>query len=271
MGMVRLDGVDLDYEERGSGPPILLIHGTAARLWGPALDGLCACGRVVAYDRRSFGASGHPPLADLGRHRDDAAALLCALDLAPAVVVGWSVGGVVALDLALEHPDLVRALVLIEPPLHAKRRPTLRMARAVVGAQLLGRLGRSEAGATMFLRWALGRRGDATDLDRVSPQWRDAMLANARAIVTELGAGTGEHLDRDRLAAIRAPVTLLVGTESDRVFGAAARRLASWIERSELREVEGAGHLLQRDRPDAVADAVRSVLGSAAVSPGARR
>jgi pimeloyl-ACP methyl ester carboxylesterase len=96
------------------------------------------------------------------------------------------------------------------------------------------------------------------------------MLANAAAIDTELGAGTGEHIDRDGLAAIRAPVTLLVGSDSDPVFGAAARRLASFVEHAELREVGGAGHLLQRDRPDAVAAAVRSVLGPAAVSPRAR-
>jgi len=271
MGTLRVDGAALDYEEHGSGPPVLLIHGTAARLWGATLDELAACGRVVAYDRRSFGASAHPPLSDLAPHRADAAALLRGLDLAPAVVVGWSIGGVVALDLALEHPDLVRALVLIEPPLHAKRRPSARMARAVVGAQVLGRLGRPEAGATAFLRWALRRRDGGTDLDRVPPDWRAAMLVNARAIVAELGAGTGEHIDRDRLAGLRTPTTLLVGSESDPVFAAAGRRLAATAAQVELREVDRAGHMLQRDRPDAVVDAVRATLRSEErLSPGAR-
>src|SRR5215212_1454119 len=155
MATVRVDGVDLDYEEDGSGAPILLIHGTAARLWGACARELAEYGRVIAYDRRSFGASIHPPVSDLGRHREDAAALLRARDAVPAVVVGWSIGGVVALDLALEHPGLVRALVLIEPPLHAKRRPSVRMVRGIAGARLLGRLGRPRAGAACFLRWAL--------------------------------------------------------------------------------------------------------------------
>src|SRR5215210_68778 len=270
MGTLRVDGAALDYEEHGSGPPVLLIHGTAARLWGATLDKLAACGRVVAYDRRSFGASAHPPLSDLAPHRADAAALLRGLDLAPAIVVGWSIGGVVALDLALEHPDLVHALVLIEPPLHARRRPSARMARAVVGAQVLGRLGRAEAGATTFLRWALGRRGDGSDLDRVPPEWRAAMLANAPAIVRELAGGTGEQISRDRIAGLRVPVTVLVGRESDPVFGAAARRLVASVGHAELREVDGAGHLLQRDRPDAIVDAVRSALAEPAVSPGGR-
>jgi 3-oxoadipate enol-lactonase len=270
MDWVTVDGVDLAYEEHGDGPPLLLIHGTAARLWGAVTGELAACGRVIAYDRRSFGASVHAPVSDLARHREDAAALLGALAPEAAVVVGWSIGGVVALDLAIEHPDLVRALVLIEPPLYAKRRPSLRMARAVVGAQLLGRLGRAEAGATTFLRWAAGRRGGGTDFDRVPPDWRDAMLANAPAIVAELGAGTGEHIPRERLAGISAPVTVLVGTESDPVFEAAALRLASAVGHSELRVVEGAGHVLQRDRPEAIAEAVRAALAAETLSPDAR-
>jgi pimeloyl-ACP methyl ester carboxylesterase len=262
VGTVQMDGVGIDYDERGAGPTVLLVHGTAARLWGSVGDELGDAARTVAYDRRSFGASVHPPVTDLTRHRDDAAALLAALGAGPAVVVGWSVGGVVALDLALTHPELVRALVLVEPPLHAKRRPTLRMVRAIASAQVLGRLGRPEAGARAFLRWALARRGGGDDFDRVPPEWRAAMLANAAAIVAEVRAGTGEHLDRARLAGLRVPVTVLVGSESDPVFGACARRLAAVVPGAELREVPGSGHVMQRDRPDVLVDAVRSALAA---------
>jgi pimeloyl-ACP methyl ester carboxylesterase len=260
MGTVHVDGVDLDYEERGAGPPVLLIHGTAARLWGDVPGELATSARVIDYDRRSFGASVHPPVTDLTRHRDDAAALLDALGATPAVVVGWSIGGVIALALALSRPDLVRALVLIEPPLHAKRRPTAAMLRAIVTAQLLGRLGRSEAGAGAFLRWAAGRRDGVDDLTRVPADWRSAMMSNAAAIVAELRGGTGEHLPRERLAAIRVPVTVLAGSESDPVFGACARRLADTIPGAALTEVAGSGHVMQRDRPDAIVAAARAAL-----------
>jgi pimeloyl-ACP methyl ester carboxylesterase len=261
MGTVQVDGVGLDYEERGAGTTVLFIHGTAARLWGRVAEELGDSARAVDYDRRSFGASVHPPLSDLTRHRQDAAALLDALGAEPAVVVGWSIGGVVAIDLALTQPERVHALVLVEPPLHAKRRPTLSMLRAIAAAQVLGRLGRPESGARAFLRWALGRRDGGDDLERVPAPWRDAMLGNAAAIVAELRAGTGEHLDRRRIAGLEVPLTVLAGSESDPVFGACARRLAETVPRAELVEVPGAGHLVQRDKPAAVVAAVRSALG----------
>ena len=268
MGTVHVDGVDLDYGERGAGPCVLLVHGTAARLWDPVVDELGACARTIDYDRRSFGASEHPPVADLALHRDDAAGLLTALDAGPAVVVGWSIGGVIALDLALARPDLVRALVLLEPPLHAKRRPTPAMLRAILTAQALGGLGRAEAGARAFLRWALGRRDGGTDLERVPAAWRAAMLANAAAIVAELRGGTGEGLTRDRLATLRVPVTVLAGTESDPVFATSARRLADAVPVAVLTELPGAGHVLQRDRPEAVVAAARAALDSEAAAAG---
>jgi len=260
MGTVHVDGVDLDYEERGAGPPLLLIHGTAARLWGAVPDELAGSARSIDYDRRSFGASVHPPVTDLTRHREDAAALLDALGAVPAVIVGWSIGGVVALDLALAHPDRVRALVLIEPPLHAKRHPSLPMVRAILTAQALGRIGRPASGATAFLRWASGRRDGTDDLDRVSPAWRAAMLANAAAIVGELRAGTGEHLKRDRLAGLRVPVTILAGSESDPVFAACARRLADTVPGATVTTIPGSGHVMQQDRPDAIVAAARAAL-----------
>ena len=260
MGTVHVDGVDLDYEERGAGPPLLLIHGTAARLWGAVPDELAGSARSIDYDRRSFGASVHPPVTDLTRHREDAAALLDALGAVPAVIVGWSIGGVVALDLALAHPDRVRALVLIEPPLHAKRHPSLPMVRAILTAQALGRIGRPTPGATAFLRWASGRRDGTDDLDRVSPAWRAAMLANAAAIVGELRAGTGEHLKRDRLAGLRVPVTILAGSESDPVFAACARRLADTVPGATVTTIPGSAHVMQQDRPDAIVAAARAAL-----------
>jgi pimeloyl-ACP methyl ester carboxylesterase len=119
-----VNGVRLYYEEHGGGVPMLLVHGTSssAIVWDSSVDALAALGRVIVYDRRGCTRSERPEPYErttVSQHADDAASLLVALDASPAVVVGRSYGGEIALDVALRYPDLVRALVLLEPALFA--------------------------------------------------------------------------------------------------------------------------------------------------------
>src|SRR3954471_3751496 len=130
----------LRYRQTGAGAPaVLLVHGTAAALWGDLPERLGGRHRVVDYDRRGYDGSTGPAPSTLGVHTDDAAELLDRLDMAPALVVGWSVGGVLALHLGVRYPARVAGLVLLEPPLHAKRHPSLRLLCGVVGGVLAGR------------------------------------------------------------------------------------------------------------------------------------
>jgi pimeloyl-ACP methyl ester carboxylesterase len=240
----------------GRGPTVLLIHGTAPAIWGDLPAALAAEHRVVAYHRRSFGASpGEPPRGGLSTHADDAAAMIEAVG-APAIVVGWSIGGVIALELAARHPKLVERLVLLEPPLHGKRHPRPAMVSAILRATLLGRIGRHRAGAHAFLRWALGRRHGGSDFDRLPASWHARVDRDARAIVHELAAGTGEHLDESLLGAIAAPAHIFYGRESSAVFEHAARRAAKIVPDAELEQVDS-GHLVQLDATAAVLAAVR--------------
>src|SRR3972149_5148331 len=103
--------VELAYEEAGSGPPLLLIHAGIAdrRMWDDTQGAFADRYRVIRPDLRGYGET---PLPDgTYAHWRDAAALLRALDAAPAHVVGVSNGGSAALDLALEAPELVDRLV----------------------------------------------------------------------------------------------------------------------------------------------------------------
>lgn len=239
----------------GSGRTVLLIHGTAPAIWGDLPAALGAEHRVVAYDRRSFGASGgEPPAGGLSTHARDAAAMIQAVG-APAIVVGWSIGGVIALELAARYPNLVERLVLLEPPLHAKRHPRPAMVSAILRATLLGRIGRERAGARTFLRWALGRRAGGSDLDRLPVSWRERVDGDAGAIVRELAAGTGEHLNESLLGSIAAPARIFYGRESSAVFEYAARRAAAMVPGAQLEPVAG-GHAIQLDAAAAVLAAV---------------
>lgn len=248
----------------GSGPPILLIHGTAASIWGPLPDLLAERGTVLVYDRRGFGGAPDPRGASLAEHAGDAASILERHGGDRAVVIGWSIGGVIALELALRRPELVSGLVLLEPPLHAKRHPRPRMVAAIAGAQILRRLRGEPAGARCFLDWALRSTSGPSGLERLSRQDRDAALASAGAIVRELEHGTGEHIALTELARITAPVELLVGTLSDRVFAAAARRITEHLPGTNLTQLPGSAHTPQLDAPDAVVAAVDRAFARAA-------
>ena len=116
--MIRVNGVSLYYEEHGAGEPILCIHGTgsSSALWRDAAATLMKRGRAIVYDRRGFARSERPEpfVTSVQQHTDDAAALIDALVTAPAIVIGRSHGGEIAVDLALRYPDRVRALALLE-------------------------------------------------------------------------------------------------------------------------------------------------------------
>ncbi len=118
-------GVALHYEERGDGRPLLLVHGMAsdAAAWMPALDELATAGaRAIAYDRRGYGASGAPQpyvATTIQEQAEDAAAVLAALDAAPALLVGDGFGALVVLELLVRRPQLASAAVLADPPLFA--------------------------------------------------------------------------------------------------------------------------------------------------------
>ena len=112
------EGVQLAVTDfRGSGPAVLLLHGLAgyAGEWAETAHGLADCARVVAFDARGHGASErHPEDVSRAAHIADARFVIDAMNLAPAVVVGQSLGGQTALLMAAAHPELVRGLVLVE-------------------------------------------------------------------------------------------------------------------------------------------------------------
>lgn len=102
----------LAYADTGTGLPLVLLHGgfTDHRMWRDVVPFLAAGHRVIAPDARGHGASANA--SKPFRFADDLAALLRHLDTGPAVLIGMSMGGGIAVDTALEHPDLVRALVV---------------------------------------------------------------------------------------------------------------------------------------------------------------
>jgi len=115
-------GAALAYREEGTGRSVVVVHDVAADadVWAPELGRLG--GRAIVYDRRGYGGSSAPEgyaATTVEEQAEDLAALLRALDAAPALLLGDGFGALVALDVAKRHAALVAALVLADAPLHA--------------------------------------------------------------------------------------------------------------------------------------------------------
>jgi len=267
---LRAAGIRLYYEEHGSGAPIAGIHGTGSSplVWGEAVDELARLGRVIVYDRRGHGRSERPDPYDrtsVAEHADDAAALLEALDAAPAVVIGRSYGAAVAADLALRHPQLVRALVLLEPAELELAPATAAWARAL--GERLGEVAEQQgvdAVGEAMIEEALG-----ADTWQVLPEnLRRLFTDNGPAVLAEQ-RGDYVQADAAAFAAVEQPVLLVAAAGSVPVLRELIAALADALPNARTSLVEG-GHLIDPAHPDVLAF-VGEVLGHTAPARFAAR
>jgi pimeloyl-ACP methyl ester carboxylesterase len=220
---------------------------------------------VIAYDRRGFGRSPGPPATGIRDHVDDAAELLRALDAAPATVVGWSGGGVVAAGLTVEHPELVGSLVLEEGALHMARNPTTSSVLGTLRIEFARRVRRDNRRAARALfDWALAYRAGGTQFERWPPDWQEWSPRST--------TWARSYPGRAALESIACPVTILDGTESGPVFGKVNRYLLKHIPDARLVEIEGAAHAIHYDRPAQFREAVAAppLPPPRKASPGSR-
>ena len=260
MSEIRINGVGLYYEEHGSGEPIVCIHGTGSStvLWqGPAAK-LGTRGRTIVYDRRGFSRSERPEpfVTNVHQHTDDAAALIDALGAAPAIVIGRSQGGEIAVDLALRFPDRVRALALLEGG-GLSLSEGMRRWIAEFDARLFAaaEADMSTVGETL-LREVLGG-GVWEELPELV---KETFTANGPAIVAEERGGVLD-VSTEQLGTIAHP-TLIVGAEdSPPEFAEATNLLAAAMPSARVEWVEG-GHLIDAAHP-AVLAFVDEVLAGA--------
>lgn len=254
-------GQPVPWREDGDGPAVLLLNGwtLSGSVWPAELvDRLALTYRVVRVDNRGTGdASGDRSLftiADLAR---DALGVIDAAGLARSVVVGFSMGGMVATELALRRPEVVSALVLVatRPPSPARVAGRPGVVRRALAPPAAGR-----PVADQFReRWASvcapgfaeqhPERLDemtAAALARVTP--RRTVLAQARAV----GAWHGAY----RLRHLAVPCTVVHGTVDPLSPGENSRRLASLVPHAKYVELDGIGHLVPQEAPTQLADIV---------------
>ena len=232
-GLIQAGTAKLYHEVRGSGPALLITGGTGdAGEWANLAPRLAEECTVVTYDRRGISRSPRPDrwtAASMAEMADDVAALLRALDLTSAVVVGHSGGASMACGLVVRHPEVVRHAVLFEPPLLTVVPQGQQM---VAGMRALIEQAMAEGGPRHAMEAFI--RGNAGDevadqwFESLDPSGRDRILDNGAVFFAiELPAFTAFMPDPEGMRASGVPLTVAVGAENrDTWYGAAAAWLA---------------------------------------------
>ena len=258
-----IDGTWLRVLDTGSGPAVVFIHGLGAWMyaWRAALEPVLAAGyRVTAFDNRGFGFSERP---DSGYGNADYARLLVAmldsLGITDAVLVGHSMGGAIAAQVAIEHPERVRGLVLIAPAGYGVSEPwTLRVARVpLVGRALSGLRGRWTVSQLLRSTYADPSRVTAHDIDQYY-----AAAAVPRSTVSLRGVFREFRFDdlRGRLGRIQAPTLLIWGARDRWIPLSLGRAMSLDLANGALVAVPEAGHDVHEERPDEVVPTLLAFL-----------
>ena len=261
-GWAAIKGAQLFHRSAGSGPPLLLLHAGICdgRMWEEQIVEFARTHRVIAPDLRGYGQS--KMVAGGFSHRQDIRGLMDHLGVARAVLVGVSMAGRNALDLTLEHPERVEALVLVAAGLsgYSWDDPAMQAADAAVDAALAA--GRRDEAAEIELKtWVAGPR---RSLDRIDAGLRRRvreMILQNYANQPEIGQPLSfEPPAIGRLSEVRAPTLIIVGDEDVPDVLAIADRLAAGIAGARKVVMRGTAHLPSMEQPAAFNDIVRGFL-----------
>jgi pimeloyl-ACP methyl ester carboxylesterase len=264
MSTARVGSVELYWEEHGSGDPLLLIMGLAAdsRAWMFQIPDFAARYRTIAFDNRGVGRSAKPagPYT-IHQMADDAAGLLDALHIARAHVVGVSMGGMIAQELALRHPERVRGLVLActypEPDADVERQREFSIQQFGGSVNASGELSidLSALDPMMFFQHLLptvfNQEFIERELAKLLPLFTGALEYgfSMEAILGQVEAVMG-HKATDRLHQIAAPTLVITGDADRLVPPGNSDILARHIPRAKLVKIPGGSHGFNFETPD---------------------
>jgi len=259
-GTLAVSGAHLAYEVAGAGPALVLLHaGVAdARMWDAQALAFAERFTVIRYDLRGFGRSG----AAIGRfsHRADLLALLDALGVGRASLVGLSMGGSLAVDMALAHPDRVAAVVAAAArPSGQEASPELRGAWAAIDAAV----GAGDLDRAVELELRMWVDGPYRSPAAVDPAVREFVGLMDAPLLAAPDEGDPEPLDPPalgRLADIATPTLVIVGDRDQPDTIAGSHLLAAGIPGAARLTIPGVAHLINLERPDAFRRAVLEFL-----------
>jgi pimeloyl-ACP methyl ester carboxylesterase len=258
---VTVDGTRLRYVDAGRGPVVVLVHGLAASIysWRHTILPLAQAGyRVIAFDNRGFGFSDRPPRG----YSNEAYVgvlygLLDSLGVTEATLVGHSMGGAIAAQAALDRPERVHGLVLVDAAGWGVRWPfMLRVAHwPIVGALFDHLRGRTATAGILKAMYAVPSRVGAEDVDQYYAPLADADFG--RVLRGVLGTFRFDAL-RDSLSRLATPTLVMWGSRDRLIPATVGEAMAAQLPRSVLVRFPDAGHALPEEVPEAFN---RSLIG----------
>jgi pimeloyl-ACP methyl ester carboxylesterase len=267
---VQLQGVELHYTERGEGVPIVLLHGGMGdyQSWGPQLEAFSRFHRVISYSRR-YNYPNRNPLTTKDHsalvEAQDLAALLARLELGPVHLVGQSYGAFTALALAMDHPQMVRSMVLAEPPV-------LQWTRGLpdgdsLYSEFMGRVMAPardafvRGDAEQAMRALTDGISGTVKFDSLPPAARADRMRNSRAMeALAISTDPFPNLPKERARQLRVPVLIVTGENTIAIHKRVNEELSRLLPNVEMTVIPAAGHVSHRENPQAFNEAVLKFL-----------
>jgi pimeloyl-ACP methyl ester carboxylesterase len=267
---VIVGDVELHYIEHGQGEPLILLHGGQGdyRSWPRQMEALASKYRVISYSRRlhypnanQLASTNHSALTDAG----DLAGFIAALRLGQVHLVGTSYGAFTALAFAIDHPELVRTMVLAEPPVLQWAKGTTRGAdlyREFITtvhepAGKAFKAGNSEGAMRIFIN----RFDGLGAFDALPAERRSTVMQNARFFqAITASSDPFPNLSKDKVGRLPMPVLIIRGANTKELDILVTQELARIIPRAERAIIPQAGHGSARQNPAAFNAAVLAFL-----------
>jgi pimeloyl-ACP methyl ester carboxylesterase len=256
-----VDGARLYYEVKGKGPAVVLIHGGQldSRMWDDQWDALAGQFTVIRYDVRGYGGSSQPD--KVYSDADDLAALLDYLKVGKAHLVGLSLGGRIAVDVALAHPARVSSLALAGPGLAGYEAPNAeeedrRMWDLVKAARDDG----PDKVTELWLKDPY--MAPAMEQPRLAPRLRRLVRENAHCwLRNPVLQRSPKPPAARRLGDVKAPTLLVLGDRDVPQIRATVEALERGIAGSRKVVIAGAGHMVNMEKPEAFNEELLAFLG----------
>jgi pimeloyl-ACP methyl ester carboxylesterase len=263
MPKVRANGIEIFYEESGAGEPLLLIAGFACdhSNWSKMAPQLASRNRLITFDNRGVGQSSSPEAPySIHQMAEDAAGLLEAIGLTLVHVAGHSMGGQIAVELALNHPERVKSLMLLASCARVDER-----GKVVIDSWGdLPRLVDPMTGIRLSLPWIYTSRFYATPgaIENVIKEMLTSSFPPSISGIYQQSRAITSYDAVARLGDIECPTLVVVGNED--ILGGLpfSEQLAHGIRGAKLVVLEKAGHGLPTESPEVTAAVMRDFLAT---------